>query len=117
MKVLVIGAGRLGTQVISQLKKNKDITVIVADAHETPEAVKKGVIEKTDLIAHITPLNIFDIIKQVNPDLVLLARTVDDWEQGDTPMGTEFVMGMERELTTIHVPVLPISCRVFGHLC
>jgi FlaA1/EpsC-like NDP-sugar epimerase len=117
MKVLVIGAGRLGAQVISQLKKNERITVITADIHDRPEAVKKGIIDKIDLKVHITPLNAAEIVEKVKPDLVLLARTVDDWEEGDVPMGTEFVMGMERELTRMGVPVLPISCRVFGNIC
>lgn len=117
MKVLVIGAGRLGAQVISQLRKNKRITVITADAHDEPEAVKRGIIEKVDLHIHVTPLNAAEIVEKIKPDLVLLARTVDDWEEGDVPMGTEFVMGMERELTRVGVPVLPISCRVFGNIC
>lgn len=117
MKVLVIGAGRLGAQVISQLKKNKQITIVTADAHSEPEAVRRCVIDKVDINAHITPLNAAEIVEKVKPDLVILARSVDDWEEGDVPMGTEFVMGMERELTRIGVPVLPVSCRVFGNIC
>lgn len=117
MKILVIGAGRLGARVISQLKKNDRITIVTADAHSEPEAVRRGVIDRVDIQTHITPLNAKEIVGEVKPDLVILARTVDDWEEGDVPMGTEFVMGMERELTTIGVPVLPVSCRVFGNIC
>ncbi|MDH4122939.1 MAG: hypothetical protein OEV21_02490 [Thermoplasmata archaeon] len=117
MKVLVIGAGKLGAQVISQLKKNPHIKMIVADVRERPAAVEQGIIDKVDLRIHLTPLNIGDIIADVKPDLILLARTVDDWGQGDMPMGTEYVAGMEREISRTSVPVIPVSGRTFGHSC
>lgn len=113
MRVLVIGAGRVGAQVISQLRKNEGIEIVVADPHDRPAAVTQGVIAKADLKIHVTPLNIGDIVVEVEPDLIILARTVDDWEQGDTPMGAEYVLGMERELMHIGVPILPVSCKTF----
>lgn len=114
MRVLVIGAGRLGMQTIRQLKKNPRTEIVVADPHDRPDAVAEGVIEKVDVKAHVTPLNFADVLRAVEPDLVLLARTVEDWGKADTPMGTQYVMGMEKELTRGDVPVLPICEEVMG---
>lgn len=114
MRVLVIGAGRLGAQVIAQLRKNENIEIVVADAHKEPCTVKNGVIKSVDIPVHITPLNFREIVEKVDPDLVLLARTTEDWEQTDVPMGTEYVMGMERELTKMEVAVLPVSGSILG---
>lgn len=114
MRVLVIGAGKLGMLTIKQLRKNEDIEIVVADPHERPEALTQGVIDKVDVRAHVTALNFAEVVKAVSPDLVLLARTVEDWEKADTPMGTQYVMGMEKELTRGTVPVLPVCEEVMG---
>lgn len=114
MKVLVIGAGKLGAQVIGQLRKNSRIEIVVADAHEDAYAVKHGVIDAVDMLVHVTPLNFKEVVERANPDLVLLARTVEDWEQTDIPMGSEYVMGMERELTKMGIAVLPVSGHILG---
>lgn len=114
MRILVVGAGHLGAQVIEQLMKNEHIEIVVADAHKEPHAVKAKVIEAVDLLVHVTPLNFKEVVDEVDPDLVLLARTTEDWEQVDVPMGTEYVMGMERELTKTDVAVLPVSGSVLG---
>jgi len=114
LRVLVIGAGRLGVQTIKQLRKNPETEIVVADPHERPEALVEGVIGKVDIRAHVTALNLAEVLKAVDPDLVLLARTTDDWEKTDTPMGTQYVLGMERELTRADVPVLPVCEDVFG---
>ncbi len=114
MRVLVIGAGRLGVQTIRQLKKNPDMEVVVADPHERPEALVEGVIDKVDVRAHVTALNFCEVVEAVEPDLVLLARTLEDWEKTDTPMGTQYVMGMEKELTRADVPVIPVCEEVMG---
>jgi len=116
MRVLVIGAGKLGCAVIRQLSKNKGIEVVVADPRENPEAVSHGVVEKVDIRAHVTAMNFDEVVSQVHPDIVLLARTVDDWEKEDTPMGSQYVLGMERELTKYGVAAIPVSSEVFSHL-
>ncbi|MBE0519189.1 MAG: hypothetical protein IH630_08235 [Thermoplasmata archaeon] len=109
MRVLVIGAGKFGVRVIKQLRKNPKLEIIVADPHETPEAVAQGLIPKVDIRAHVTTLNFDEVVEKVRPDFVVLARTLQDWEKTDTPMGTQYVVGMERELTKSDVPVLPLS--------
>lgn len=114
MRVLVIGAGKLGIQVLRQLKKNPDMEVVVADPHDKPLAVAEGLLEKVDLRVHVTALNFREVLDTVDPDLVLLARTTEDWEKVDTPMGPQYVLGMERELTKCDVPVLPVCEEVMG---
>jgi hypothetical protein len=114
LRILVIGAGHLGAQVIGQLMKNEEIEIVVADAHKEPHAVKAKVIEAVDILLHVTPLNFKEVFDEVHPDLVLLARTVEDWEQTDVPMGSEYVMGMERELTKMDRAVLPVCGSILG---
>ena len=114
MRVLVIGAEKLGTQVIGQLKKIPEIELVVAERRERPVAVECGVIDKVDVVAHVTSLNFSEVLERVNPDFVILARTVQDWEKTETPMGSEYVEGMERELTKFDVAVIPVDGRVLG---
>jgi len=114
MRVLVIGAERLGIRVINQLKKIKDVEVLVAERQERPLAVEEGVIDKVDILIHVTAMNFEDVVAETNPDLVILARTVQDWDKAETPMGSEYVEGMERELTKFGVAVLPVDSRVLG---
>jgi len=116
MKVLVVGAGKLGCAVIRQLRKNDDVEIVVSDPRDGPEAVVHGIVEKVDLRVHITPMNFEEVVSQVRPDIVLLARTVDDWEKGDTPMGSQYVLGMERELTKYGVAVIPVSAETFSQM-
>ncbi len=114
MRILVVGAEKLGTRVIRQLKKMQDVEIIVAERRERPEAVESGVIDKVDVVTHVTAMNFSETVALAKPDFVVLARTVEDWEKSDTPMGPEYVCGMERELTKFDVAVLPIDSRVLG---
>lgn len=114
MRVLVIGAERLGVMVIRQLRKIEGVEIIVAERREKPLAVEEGIVEKVDIVAHVTAMNFEDVIAQASPDLVVLARTVQDWDKAETPMGSEYVAGMERELTKFGVAVLPVDSRVLG---
>ena len=114
MRVLVIGAEKLGAQVIGQLSKIPDVEIVVAERRERPEAVTSGVIDKVDVVSHVTAMNFEDVLSETKPDFVVLARTVKDWEKSDTPMGSEYVCGMERELTKFDVAVLPVDSRVLG---
>ncbi|UCE90777.1 MAG: hypothetical protein JSV90_04910 [Methanobacteriota archaeon] len=114
MRVLVIGAEKLGAQVIGQLKKIPGVEIVVAERRDRPEAVLNGMIEKVDVVSHVTAMNFGDVLAQTEPDFVVVARTVQDWEKSDTPMGPEYVCGMERELTKFDVAVLPVDSRVLG---
>ena len=114
MRVLVIGAEKLGAKVIKQLKKIPDAEIVVAERRERPFAVECGAIDKVDVVAHVTSMNFEETLEQTSPDFVILARTVEDWGKAETPMGSEYVAGMERELTKFDIAVLPVDSRVLG---
>lgn len=112
MKALVVGAGELGIRVMKQLRKNPGIDVIVADYRDDCEAIKQGVIEKVDVFEHLTPLNIGACCEELRPDIIFLCREARDWGHHDTVMATQFVSGMEKELSGYHIPVIPVSSIV-----
>ncbi|MCK4445109.1 MAG: hypothetical protein KAW09_11235 [Thermoplasmata archaeon] len=112
MKALVVGAGALGIRVIKQLRKNEDFEIIVADYREDCQAVKEGVIEKVDILEHLTPLNIEDCCDDMGPDIIFLCREARDWGHHDTIMATQFISGMENQLSAYHIPVIPVSSLV-----
>ena len=112
MKALVVGAGELGIRVIKQLRKNPEIDVIVADYRDDCEAIKQGVIQKVDVLEHLTPLNIGECCEETHPDMIFLCREARDWGHHDTVMATHFISGMEKELSGFHVPVIPASSIV-----
>ena len=49
MRILVVGAGRVGAQVILQLQKNQSITILSCDPREEPYALQKGIVSKIDI--------------------------------------------------------------------
>ena len=55
MRVLVVGAGRVGSKVLLQLRKNPTITVFTVDPREDPQAVRDGIIEVVDYRRELTP--------------------------------------------------------------
>ena len=112
MRALVVGGGELGVRVIKQLRKNSKIEIIVADYREDCIAVQTGVIEKVDVFEHLTPLNIGACCDDTEPDIVFLCREAKDWGHHDTVMATQFVAGMEKELASYHIPVIPVSSLV-----
>jgi hypothetical protein len=112
MRALVVGAGSLGIRVIKQLRKNKKIEIMVADYRPDCQAVREGVIEKVDIMEHLTPLNISECCEEVEPDIVFLCREARDWGHHDTVMATQFISGMEKQLSGYHIPVVPVSSLV-----
>ena len=78
MRILVVGAGRIGAQVLRQLQKNPSLTIITCDPNEEPFAVQKGIISEVDIQESLTPLTLAYILAQAKPDLILLARASED---------------------------------------
>lgn len=112
MRALVVGAGALGIRVIKQLRKNGSIEMVVADYREDCQAVKEGVIKKVDILEHLTPLNIGECCDDVEPDIIFLCREARDWGHHDTVMATQFISGMEKQLSGYRIPVIPVSSLV-----
>ena len=80
MRVWLIGAGNIGSVVLRQLQKNSSVEIFVSDPSDQPEAVRDGLIERVDLVANITPVNVNEIARRVRPDLILLSPGIG--EQG-----------------------------------
>jgi hypothetical protein len=112
MRALVVGAGSLGIRVIKQLRKNENIEIVVADYRPDCQAIREGVIEKVDIMEHLTPLNISGCCEEVEPDIVFLCREARDWGHHDTVMATQFISGMEKQLAGYQIPVIPVSSLV-----
>ena len=80
MRVWLIGAGNIGSVALQQLQKNSAVEVFVSDPSDQPEAVRSGLIERVDLVANISPVNVNEIARRVRPDLILLSPGIG--EQG-----------------------------------
>lgn len=112
MRALIVGAGALGIRVIKQLRKNDKFEMVVADYREDCQAVREGVLDKVDVLEHLTPLNIEECCDDVEPDIVFLCREARDWGHHDTVMATQFISGMEKQLARYRIPVIPVSSLV-----
>ena len=80
MRVWLIGAGNIGSVALRQLQKNPAVEIFVSDPSDQPEAVHSGLIERVDLVANISPVNVNEIARRVRPDLILLSPGIG--EQG-----------------------------------
>ena len=80
MRVWLIGAGNIGSVALQQLQKNSAVEIFVSDPSTQPEAVRSGLIERVDLVANISPVNVNEIARRVRPDLILLSPGIG--EQG-----------------------------------
>ena len=110
MKVLIVGAGRVGSRVIKQLMKNPTITIITVDPRETPNAVEEGLIESVDYFLELNPNDIISVIKHVEPDLVLVTTSSEDITRSDVPGLEILVESLRSELeATAEVPIIAVA--------
>jgi saccharopine dehydrogenase-like NADP-dependent oxidoreductase len=100
MRIWLIGAGRIGVTVLSQLRKNPDITVIVSDPSLQPLAVQSGLIEKVDYVANVTPVNVNELAKRIRPDLILISTLDGEHSLGRLEGGRALVDALNYEITT-----------------
>jgi hypothetical protein len=110
MRILVVGAGRVGARVLRQLQKNPKLTFVTVDPNETPYVVQEGIIDKVDIRESLTPLTLDYVLAQSQPDLVLLTRTSEDLGLGMAP-GTDILAeALREELAAISdVPVIEVA--------
>jgi predicted dinucleotide-binding enzyme len=110
MRILVIGAGKTGAQVIRQLRKNPDITIITADPRKELAAVDEGVIEEVDIREALTPLTLEHVLARAHPDLVLLAMPTEDMGLGKTAGMDLLVESLREEIAALsRVPVIEVA--------
>lgn len=110
MRILVIGAGRTGAEVLRQLQKNPDLTVLTADATERPYAVEQGIIAAVDYLESLTPLTLDYVVAKAQPDLVLLTQAPRDLGIGSA-LGLDMLAdALQDELATIsEVPMILVA--------
>ena len=110
MRILVVGAGRIGVRVLQQLRKNPDITIITLDPREKPFAITEGILSSVDIDEPLTPLSLDYVLEETRPDLILLTTTTEDMGLGKAP-GLDILAGALRdELAAIaKVPVVEVA--------
>jgi hypothetical protein len=108
--ILVIGAGKVGTKVLLQLKKNQKIEVKTVDSREIPFAVEEGIIDSVDYIADLTPIELKPLIERVAPDIVLVTTSREDISKSNVP-GLEILMDSHRQELelTADVPIIAVN--------
>jgi len=110
MRVLVVGAGVTGTEVLRQLSKNPRLTVLTLDPRDEPHAVKKKLVAAVDFKEALTPLTLDHVLEQAKPDLILLATSSKDLGLGTTAGVDILASAMRYELTKIaDVPVVEVA--------
>lgn len=110
MRILIVGAGRVGTRVLRQLQKNPSLNVITCDPRPEPFAVQTGVIAEVDIQETLTPLTLNYIVAQAEPDLVLLTSASEDFGLGTAPGVDVMVDSLKRELTSMSkLPMIEVA--------
>lgn len=115
LRVLVVGAGRVGARVLLQLGKNPDLTVVTVDPREEPFAVEEGIIHSVDYRRELTPGDLEPVIEEVAPDLVLVTTSPEDMGLEGVPGLEILVEALRGELeATAKVPVIAVSRSGLG---
>ena len=110
MRVLVIGAGRIGAKVIKQLQKNPECEIVIADPRTTLYALDEGIIDKVDIRESITPLTIMSILEATRPDLVLITMQPEDMGLDKTPGVGILAEALNEEIAALSsVPVIEVA--------
>ncbi|KON29376.1 hypothetical protein AC482_06620 [miscellaneous Crenarchaeota group-15 archaeon DG-45] len=110
MRVLVVGAGRVGSKVLLQLKKNPSIAVFTVDPREEPQAVSEGIIDIVDYRRELTPRDLEEVVRLVVPDLVLVTTSADDISRTGVPGLDMLVEALRGELeATADVPIIAVA--------
>lgn len=100
MRVWLIGAGRAGSAILRQLRKNPDIEVIVSDPLEKPRALLDGLIEKVDIVERVTLLNVNEVARRVRPDLILISTGAGSQSFGNVSGGAAFAEALNYEISS-----------------
>ena len=112
LKILVVGAGKIGLRVIKQLRKNPNIEIITVDPRENPKALEEGIIEKVDYSIDLIPGEIMNLLEEVNPDLVLVTTSKDDISDTGAQGLELLVESLNCELESApNYPIISVSRR------
>lgn len=112
MRVLVVGAGRVGARVLRQLQKNPELVVLVLDPRENPYALQEGIISKVDIREALTPLTLEHVVEQARPELILLTTTTEDLGLGKAPGLDILADSLKEEVAALsELPVIEVARR------
>ena len=115
MRIVVIGAGRIGARVIMQLQKNPKIEIVTIDPREQPFAVQQEIISVVDFREALTPQAIEYVVSEAQPDLVLVTTSTEDMELGKVPGVDILVEALRQEIAAIaDVPVIGVARALGG---
>jgi hypothetical protein len=96
--------------VLRQLQKNPSLTLITCSPHQAPYAVQTGVVDKIDIQETLTPLTLSYVIREANPDLILLTSASEDFGLGTAPGVDVMVDALKTELASIsEVPLIEVD--------
>jgi ketopantoate reductase len=110
LRVLVVGAGRVGSKVLLQLRKNPAIKVFTIDPREEPQAVQDGIIDAVDHRRELTPRDLKEVVSLIAPDLVLVTTSAEDIGHTGIPGLDMLVEALRGELeATAGVPIIAVS--------
>jgi Trk K+ transport system NAD-binding subunit len=110
MRVLVVGAGRVASKVLLQLKKNSSITVVTVDPRARPPAVEEGIIMDVDYRSELKLGELSDLIRNENPDIVLVTTSAEDISRTGVSGLDILVEALRSELeASANVPIIAVS--------
>ena len=110
MRILVVGAGRVGAKILRQLKKNSRIEVLTVDPRKKPYAMQEGIISHVNFQEALTPFALERVIERAKPDLILVTTTMEDLGLRNAPGIDLFVEALRRELASIvELPVIGVA--------
>ena len=110
MRIWLIGAGRMGSAVLRQLSKNPNIEIVVSDTQPQPKAIQEGVLNELDFVERVTPININEVAKRIQPDLILIATGSGLHSYANLSGGVAMADALNYEIaTSSNYPCLVIS--------
>jgi saccharopine dehydrogenase-like NADP-dependent oxidoreductase len=110
LKILVVGAGRIGSKVIKQLKKSTKIRFYTIDPRENPQALEQEIVEKIDFSVDLIPGEIIKIINDLRPDLVLVTTSKEDISKTGVQGIDILVESLNNELESAsEYPIISVS--------
>lgn len=110
MRVLVVGAGRVASKVLLQLKKNPAIKVITVDPRKRPPAVEEGIIEDVNYHSELKLGELSKLIQIEAPDLVLVTTSAEDISRIGVSGLEILVESLRNELeASANAPIIAVS--------
>lgn len=110
LRLLIVGAGKVGARVFLQLRKNPDLCVVTMDPRDNPFAVEEGIIPFVDYKRELNPGELEAVIAEVKPDLVLVTTSREDIGRSGVPGLEILVEALKQELeATAKVPIIAVS--------